>query len=372
MRAVIVACGDDQRNACGADAVVHFLHMLVIARRKSCGRTEAHIDDVDFQFDAVFQSGENIHLLRPAQRSAVCIVGKDLADNKLRLRRNAAEVHLLVVLVEDGFSVLVDDIVYGRAGNDTGNVRAVRGVRRVYIRILIRVIVCERNFGIVIHVVCRYIGIKTLHAGIDAVEYPFRHHFLGQARLLGFDLEDLVAGIDTGIEYCRDHAFAVIVGDLLVYLINARTPHVGIVGYLFVLRGIVIFGNIDRRNTLHRCDLFRIFDIGTDSNGIGEHRITVFQLVRDSRSSQIIEKICLLVLQAALDALSSAGFSEFAQIFVPAAVGKAFAIQRNDKPLFPAYFGRNIGQGLIEGGRRVGKGKRIVLCDAESSVVGAG
>ncbi len=128
-RVIFVTRRSDERNTVFFDIAINLLHFLIVVLRgKTCGRAERHIDNVYAERDAIFERGKN-----PRGSCARIFVGEHLHDRKLRVRRNAR-----------------DRIVF--ACNNARNVRAVLGTEREHVRVLIRIVVCKRNFSADIYV----------------------------------------------------------------------------------------------------------------------------------------------------------------------------------------------------------------------------
>ena len=189
--------------------------------------------------------------------------------------------------------------------------RAVRGIGRIYVRIVIGVVVGEGNFFAVIDVVHGNRRIFRLHARSGAVEHARAHIVLGQKGFLirRVGQKSLVAGVQPRIEDGDDHAPAVILGgDLLVYFIDTRAPHVGVVGHGAVLGGIVIFGNIHRFYAVHARNTVCIFYVRLDGDGVGEQSISVLVFKGNSFAAERGKKLRLLGQKFIRFALAARGF----------------------------------------------------------------
>ena len=177
-----------------------------------------------------------------------------------------------------------------------------------------------------------------------------------------------MAGIEARIEYGRNHtlAAAYLLAKTLVNLVYAGCPGVCIVVYLFILRSVIIFGNINRSNAAHLRNLVGILDIDVYGNRIEKKRIAVLVFIGNARFAELRKKIFLLVLKLLAGLFTIFRIKVVGKLLIPAARGKALAFKRNNQPLIAAYCRAYIYYGIGERRRRIRKFYRVVFGEGNS------
>jgi len=140
----------------------------------------------------------------------------------LRVGRNARKSHGVTVFIQYFVAVLIFDVLfvtvfiaYRSTGDYTRNVSAVVRIRRINVGVVIGVVVCERNFRVIVNFVYRYVGIfRNKTFARIAVENSFRdgrfveHFYAGF--FFGHRLKRRVRVVETGIENRDYHAASVV------------------------------------------------------------------------------------------------------------------------------------------------------------------
>ena len=232
-----------------------------------------------------------------AESVLLFVIGEHLENRELRVRRDARESHRVAVFIENFVTVLIlyrliDAVVvkYRRTRYNTGDVRAVVRIGRIHVRVVVRIVVCERNFCIIIYVVYGYglvFGNKTL-ARIAVENSAFYGSFVEHrdARFGGgHRLKRRVRIIETGIEYRNDHSAAVIAlrAEFVGYFINTRSPDVRLVLNVYILRGVIIFGHGNFVDAAYLLYVGKIFDVDFNRDGVRHGIVRVFVFVRNVR-----------------------------------------------------------------------------------------
>ena len=254
--AVVITCRNNQIDAGSADLFVNTVGKgVALGIREACARTKAHVDDIHAEFNAVADRRDDVDGVRTAQRIAVEVVGENFAYNKLRFGSDAHE-SLVRFFVHD---------VIGFTCDDTCNVRAVRRIGRINIRVVVRIVVCERHFGVVVHLVNGCLCVES-----RACSHLCRNIFFRPSRVGRHCRKRLVRIIKTGVEHGNHHAFALVreVGRI----VNTRRIDVCVVAH----------GNSRNRigfriiNTLYTVELFNLVEcvcIDFQSNAVVERRV---------------------------------------------------------------------------------------------------
>ena len=209
---------DDEVDPRFVHFIVNFIDSsLINLTRKARRDTQRHVDDVCAQRDAVGDGCKNIVRLRAAFR-AVLQIGEDLADHELRIGRNADES----LTVFKGFTIIRRHIlVFAR--DDARDVVSVRGSLGENIGIVVRIVICEGNFGIVIDVIHR--NGAALRARRKVVHIGFHFLFRELFRSLGGHFPECgVISVISRIEYGDQHPVALIFD--LGRIVNTRIVHI--------------------------------------------------------------------------------------------------------------------------------------------------
>ena len=296
-RTVIVARRDHKAYARLSYLIVNALHKGVVCGGEACGRTETHIDNVYFEFDAVFERAENVDGLRAAEPFFFFVIGKDLEYGELRVGRDAGKGHGVTVFIEYFVAVLILNrlivailVENGRTGDNARDVRAVVRIGRIYVGVVVRVVVRERDFGVIINVVYGnglVFGDKTF-ARFAVENFAFYGRFVKRrhARFgYGHSAERRVRIVETGIEHRHDHTASVVtfITEFFGYFINTRTPDVGFVLNVYILRRVIVFGHGNVVYAAYFLYVGDIFDVDFKRDGVGDRIIRVFVLVRHVR-----------------------------------------------------------------------------------------
>ena len=180
----------------------------------------------------------------------------------------------------------------GFTADNTGNVHAVCVIRRSGVRISVRIVKRERKFRTVIYVVdvqtCVNIG-RIQFAFVYVSDNVVSRHSESFARHI--DIKSLVCILDTGIQYCDDHAFAVIAAFTAV-------ENTGVVYADFVynrLGGHIV--NFGHDNVFNRGIGFYLRDVAVShlcGKTVEHRRITVLVLNFDTFSGKRSYKSVLL------------------------------------------------------------------------------
>ena len=140
---IAVGRSNDNRNTCFTQLVVNAVHdLLVRLTSETASSTEGHVDHVNTQNHAVLQSGQD-----PAADSGVINVGEDLHRHQLCIGSNTG-----------------DGIVF--TDNNTGNVGAVVIVGGVNVRIVIGIVIAERNLLIDVNIINSQAAIHFIRSGL--------------------------------------------------------------------------------------------------------------------------------------------------------------------------------------------------------------
>ena len=228
-RAVTVARRRKNADTAFVELVVNSVYVqFVDFSGKTARRAERHIDAVDFEQNRVFQSKQDVFRL-----TARTQIGENLHKHKLRIHRNSR-----------------DNVVF--TADNARNVRAVLGVVRENVDILVRIVVRKRNFAG--HVNLVYVDIGSVFCGVglcqNALNVLFgERHFV----CVKISLEHRVSAIETAVKYSNRRIFARIRHAGRVE--NTRFVHVDEVGDRRCtsrrsgLRTIVGVADYDARNT---------------------------------------------------------------------------------------------------------------------------
>ena len=255
-RGIVVARSNHKADACRSHSVVNFVDEFVaLFIGETRARTKTHVDDVHAEFNTIADRRDDVDGVRTAQRIAIEVVGENFAYNKLRFGSDAHE-SLVRFFVHD---------VIGFTCDDTCNVRAVRRIGRINIRVVVRIVVCERHFGVVVHLVNGGLSVES-----RACSHLCRNIFFRPSRVGRHCRKRLVRIIKTGVEHGNHHTFALVreVGRI----VNTRRIDVCVIAH----------GNSRNRigfriiNTLYTVELFNLVEcvcIDFQSNAVVERRV---------------------------------------------------------------------------------------------------
>ncbi len=178
--------------------------------------TQTHVDAVYAERNAIGKGRKNVDGIRAADGFGFKIVREHFTDDELRLRSNA----------DKRFSrLLVDDFVIVLPRNDPRNVCAVRGVRRIYFGIVVRIVVSIGHFRTEIDVVyaldaAALIRFETGNFFCNAV--------FGHGRRIGLRRKRRMRVIEPRIQNRGNHPFALLFD--IFRIVNSRRIDVRIVG----------------------------------------------------------------------------------------------------------------------------------------------
>ena len=164
----------------------------------------------------------------------------------------------------------VDNVV-GLACHDTGNVRAVRGIGRIYVRVIVCVVVCIRHFCVVIYVVGGGLSVES-----RACSHLLSNVFFAPCGIFRHVGKRFVRIVKSRVENGNRHSFALV--GKVGRVVNARGVHVCVVAHGNGRDGIGF-------RIIHALDAVKLFDriegvcVHFQSNAVVESGIGIFVLV---------------------------------------------------------------------------------------------
>ena len=219
-RRVAVGCCYHNADAGSTNFVVHTAEdFLIRLSAEAAGSTQAHIDDIHAQNDAVFQCCQD-----PCASCSIHNIGEDFHGHQLCIGGNT----------DDGVIITHDH---------AGNMGAVIVVGGVGIGILVCIVIAERHFIVDKHIV----NSQALGQGSrSGVANDLGNIRIGQTQLLRcevFNRECTVLGVQTGIQNSNHHAAAIVAGAFT--LENTGIIHIDLVFNQFCFRRLIFLAYDD-------------------------------------------------------------------------------------------------------------------------------
>ena len=255
-RAVIVTCRANKANTRRLNGLVYVVErrtffVAVVRGRKPARRTQRHIDNVYAERNAIVQSRDNVFRHRAANVFAIQIVREHFTNHELGIGRNATEFvgYVCAVLIR------IPRVYVRIPADNTCNVRAVVGIGRIYVRILIRVIVRKRHF-------CAHVNIVDVELPRRFFRFQVLFQKLGYVRfapsgVIGQTLKRFVRIVKPRIQNSHHRAFAKVARAAVRVVFRYVRIHRRIVNTRIVDARYV--GNIRRVRRFHR----RRYGVGT-------------------------------------------------------------------------------------------------------------
>ena len=240
------------------------------AGRKTGGRTQAHVDCVNAQSNAVLDSGKYVHLI-----GAGVLLAENLHGGELRLGSNAGN-HV-------GFSQY-----------NAGNVNAVRVAAGISVGVVVGIVESIRDFVAVINVVNAQSVVNG--AGFELAGRKHRGDVLPvhcHCFRVGLMLKSLVHSVNTRVEHGNHHAFSRVAGAGAVEN-TGRFIHIDKVFRNVYRRLGVKLGNDDVLDVVIRLYLGNISVSDVCGKSVHDRCIIVFELNCDARFQQLCHKSSLL------------------------------------------------------------------------------
>ena len=212
----------------------------------------------------------------------------------MSLRRNADESF---------FGFLVDDVI-ALARNYACDVSSVRGIGRINVRVVVRVIVSVRNFRVIIRLICGHFGIKAV-AGLgnlrrDVVFIP--------RGMIGHRGKRFVRIVKTGIEDSDYHSLAFLV--YILRIIYTCGVNVGVV-FDGNFRFGISLGKLHAFNTVDFFNRLVICGVNLQGDAVVKNAVRIFELVFDSALVEFIQKRVMRSGYGLFERFCSAACGEF-------------------------------------------------------------